>query len=229
MWDWSEERNDLERSTKEHDSCVLELQSALAESWVARDTRNPVWISRDHPVRLNTPERPIVNQYREGKVKRTPHRGVKKTLKPFAYKRSEHRKMWRRAFCIMILRVSVSGKVKWFSYEAEAKASPNRALSQVRKTRNQVIYPCPGWRWGNTQWRTEPVSVEKLSDEVRVGAKDQSNLEIARTPRNAFRGSVLEEIQRGRATDWMRGLHRLSSPDELRMRWIALEQWGRGC
>ena len=28
-------------------------------------------------------------QYREGKVKRTPFRGVKETLKPYAYKRSE--------------------------------------------------------------------------------------------------------------------------------------------
>ena len=43
------------------------------------------------------------------------------------------------------------------------------------------------------------MSVEKLSDELRVGAKDQSNLEIARTPRNAFRGSVglsLQEVER---------------------------------
>ena len=31
----------------------------------------------DHPVRLNTPKRPIVDQYCEGKVKRTPNRGVK--------------------------------------------------------------------------------------------------------------------------------------------------------
>jgi hypothetical protein len=30
-----------------------------------------------------------VNQYREGKVKRTPVRGVKENLKPAAYKRSE--------------------------------------------------------------------------------------------------------------------------------------------
>ena len=29
-------------------------------------------------------------QYREGKVKRTPNRGVQQTLKPYAYKRSEH-------------------------------------------------------------------------------------------------------------------------------------------
>ena len=44
---------------------------------------------RGHPVRLNTNRRPIVNQYCEGKVKSTPNRGVKKNLKPFAYKRSE--------------------------------------------------------------------------------------------------------------------------------------------
>ena len=30
-----------------------------------------------NPVRLNTPKRPIVDQYCEGKVKRTPNRGVK--------------------------------------------------------------------------------------------------------------------------------------------------------
>ena len=30
-----------------------------------------------------------MNQYREGKVKRTPVRGVKKNLKPTAYKRSK--------------------------------------------------------------------------------------------------------------------------------------------
>ena len=33
--------------------------------------------------------RPIVNQYREGKVKRTPARGVKEYLKPYAYKQWE--------------------------------------------------------------------------------------------------------------------------------------------
>ena len=31
-----------------------------------------------------------MNQYREGKVKSTPNRRVKQTLKPGAYKRSEH-------------------------------------------------------------------------------------------------------------------------------------------
>ena len=46
-------------------------------------------ISEDHLARLNTTERPIVDQYREGKVKRTSNRGVKQTLKPCAYKRLE--------------------------------------------------------------------------------------------------------------------------------------------
>ena len=33
--------------------------------------------------------RPIVNQYREGKVKSTPMRGVKQILKPGVYNQSE--------------------------------------------------------------------------------------------------------------------------------------------
>ena len=42
-----------------------------------------------------------------------------------------------------------------------------------------------------SQWRTEPVDVEKSSDDVWIGVKGQSNSEIARTPRNAFRCSVV--------------------------------------
>ena len=47
---------------------------------------------------------------------------------------------------------------------------------------------------GNTTWRTEPVSVEKDLDELRVGVKGQSNWEIARTPRNVFRNSVVVSL-----------------------------------
>ncbi len=39
---------------------------------VPRDTRNLVGICPDHGVRLNTTWRPIVNKYREGKVKSPP-------------------------------------------------------------------------------------------------------------------------------------------------------------
>jgi len=48
-----------------------------------------VGIREDHLPRLNTHLRPIVNKYREGKVKRTPVRGVKQYLKLHAYKHSE--------------------------------------------------------------------------------------------------------------------------------------------
>ena len=46
-------------------------------------------ICEDHLARLNTTWQPIVNQYREGKVKRTPARGVKEYLTPYAYKQWE--------------------------------------------------------------------------------------------------------------------------------------------
>ena len=36
--------------------------------------------------------------------------------------------------------------------------------------------------------------VENRSDELRVGAKDQSNSEIARIPRNSFRASLVRSV-----------------------------------
>ena len=77
LWHDACERNVLERTTIEGDSPVLEARWSLVVSWVTRNTRNSARIRRDHPVRLNTPVRPIANQYCEGKVKRTPSRGVK--------------------------------------------------------------------------------------------------------------------------------------------------------
>ena len=71
------EQNTLENVTIDGDSPVCEAKCGIAVSWVTRDTRNPARICRDHPVRLNTPVRPIANEYCEGKVKRTPSRGVK--------------------------------------------------------------------------------------------------------------------------------------------------------
>eukprot|EP00353_Schmidingerella_taraikaensis_P000319 CAMPEP_0185596204 /NCGR_PEP_ID=MMETSP0434-20130131/80621_1 /TAXON_ID=626734 ORGANISM="Favella taraikaensis, Strain Fe Narragansett Bay" /NCGR_SAMPLE_ID=MMETSP0434 /ASSEMBLY_ACC=CAM_ASM_000379 /LENGTH=98 /DNA_ID=CAMNT_0028224673 /DNA_START=744 /DNA_END=1040 /DNA_ORIENTATION=+ len=67
------------------------------------------------------------------------------------------------------------------------------------------------------RWRTEPIDVEKSLDELWVGVKGQSNREIARSPRNAFRCSLGVEYIGGRATDRARGLHRLPTPDKLRM------------
>ena len=67
------------------------------------------------------------------------------------------------------------------------------------------------------KWRTEPVNVEKFWDVLCVGVKGLSNWEIARSPRNAFRCSLVVECDGGRATDWARGCHNLPNPDELRM------------
>ena len=49
-----------------------------------------------------------------------------------------------RAFCIMSLRVAVTGQVNPLKGGAEAKASLNRARSRWLQTRNPVIYPWPG-------------------------------------------------------------------------------------
>ena len=68
------------------------------------------------------------------------------------------------------------------------------------------------------------MSVEKDSDDLWLGVKGQSNWEIARTLRNAFRGSVVFEFIRGRATNWMRGSQILPNPDELRMLINASQQ-----
>ena len=65
---------------------TMNIDAVLADTRVQRDTWNPVGIREDHLARLNTTQRPIVNKYREGKVKSTPARGVKETLKPPAYK-----------------------------------------------------------------------------------------------------------------------------------------------
>ena len=43
----------------------------------------------------------------------------------------------------------------------------------------------------NSDRRHEPISVEKLWDELWIGAKDQSNLVIAGSPRNNSRVSLV--------------------------------------
>ncbi len=52
-------------------------ERSLPASRVPWETWGPEGISEDHLIRLNTNHRPIVHKYREGKVKRTPVRGVK--------------------------------------------------------------------------------------------------------------------------------------------------------
>ena len=59
---------------------------------------------------------------------------------------------------------------------------------------------------GKTSWRSEPTKVENLGDELSVGVKGQSNLEIAGSPRNVFRYSVEAFSAEGRALDGLGAL-----------------------
>ena len=52
---------------------------------------------------------------------------------------------------------------------------------------------------GKTTWRAEPTSVEKAADEVWIAEKFQSNPDIAGSPRNSFRASVVIKITGGKA------------------------------
>ena len=56
----------------EGENPVGEILSQAAVSRVPRGTRNLAGSRGDHPPSLNTTWRPIVKQYCEGKVKRTP-------------------------------------------------------------------------------------------------------------------------------------------------------------
>jgi hypothetical protein len=52
---------------------------------------------------------------------------------------------------------------------------------------------------GKTRWRTEPGSVAIDSDDLWLGVKNQTNPEIAGSPRNSFRASVAIKFREGRA------------------------------
>ena len=89
--------------------------------------------------------RPIVYQYCEGKVKSTADSGVKKNLKPYAYKRSEP--VYPVTACLLDNEPTScvsAARLRTFMSGAEAKASIKSAFSCWEQTRNLVIYPCPG-------------------------------------------------------------------------------------
>ena len=59
--------------------------------------------------------------------------------------------------------------------------------------------------------------VEKRLDELRMGAKDQSNPVIAGSLRNSFRASLGPSPCGGRATVWQRVPTGMPTPTELRI------------
>jgi hypothetical protein len=92
----------VEYRSEEGDRPVDESMEALwSETRVLRDLGKPVGICVDRHVRLNISWRPIVKQYREGKVKSMPMRQVKENLKPCACKQSEGYAMSPDVECLM--------------------------------------------------------------------------------------------------------------------------------
>ena len=131
-----------------------------------------------------------------GKGEKNPGRGVKRT--------------WNLVFtstqstltCDVVLFVERSGefilvaRLRTLKSGAVGKPSVNSAYSYWDKTRNRVTYPWAGWREGKTSWRTEPTPVETLADDLWIAEKFQSNSEIAGSPRNSFRASLMTDYRR---------------------------------
>ena len=74
----------------------------------------------------------------------------------------------------MNLRVTVTGEDKRHESRIRSESEPEEGVKSL------VVDAKP----------SDLISVEKLPDEVCVGVKGQSNSEIARTPRKAFRCRV---------------------------------------
>ena len=140
---------------------------------------------------------------------------MKQNLNPCAFKLQEP--IWVTACLLHNESASCPRRQGQGHAGAEAKASANSALSRRGQTRSWVIYPRPGRTPGDTGRRAEPVGVEKPLDELRMGAKDQSNLVIAGSLRNSFRASLGGSRIGGRATVWRRVPTGIPKPAELRI------------
>ena len=55
-------------------------------------------------------------------------------------------------------------------------------------------------------WRSEHISVENGCDELWIAEKFQSNSEIAGSPRNSFRASLMKKSNGGRALNGRGGI-----------------------
>lgn len=89
----------------------------------------------------------------------------------------------------MSLRLTLCSEVKPVAKPKRKRVRTARP-SRRGQTRSWVIYPRPGRTPGDTGRRAEPVRVEKRLDELRMGAKDQSNPVIAGSLRNSFGASL---------------------------------------
>jgi hypothetical protein len=94
---WSGQPNDLERSATAGDSPVGDGGTTpwrmFASTAGHEQPRGKLGRPRS---KAKYVQRPIANEYREGKVKSTPARGVKQSLNPFAHSQREPYAVWRK-------------------------------------------------------------------------------------------------------------------------------------
>ena len=89
----------------------------------------------------------------------------------------------------MHLRVTISGEVKLHEERNRSESEPEQGVESEGVDAKPSDLHWARMRSGYTGWRSAPISVERLLDEVCVGGKGQSSLERARTTRKAFRCS----------------------------------------
>ena len=75
-------------------------------------------------------------------------------------------------------------------------------------------------------WRTEPTSVAIDGDDLRVAEKFQSSQEIAGSPRNSFRASLVFKTYGGRALNGLGGhkAYRTLSNSECHITYSGVRQ-----
>ena len=176
--------------TIEGKSPVCERYEDRPGSRVPRGTWNLVGNREDHLSRLNTNWWPIVKQYREGKVKRTPGGEWNRTWNPM------FTSSWRALKLDSVLFVERSGELLYVARLSTEGTEPkgNRVLigRQVTCYRPETGWSTHGQVEAGVKSRGGPnhVTVEKVWDELWMAEKFQSNSEIAGSPRNSFRASL---------------------------------------
>ena len=143
--------------TKESESLVGETWFGWFVSGVSADTWNPQRIRGAHPPSLNTTRWPIVEQYCEGKVKRTPGGEWNRTWNLMFT--STQSTLWVRCgtFCRMVRRVYVCSEVKNLRFEAVGKPSVNSAI--VACIRPETGWPIHGQVEAEVKFRGGPNSL----------------------------------------------------------------------
>ena len=111
--------------------------------------------------------RPIVNQYREGKVKRTPEGEWNRPETVCLQVVEEVLAPRRRAYWRMSQRVYLCCRLRRYALESQGnRVWIGRNICSKDKTRNKVSLPWAGWSPPTSGWRPEPLRRSTRSDDL---------------------------------------------------------------